>query len=222
MKDPGLRASILSAVIVSMLFPVASTAATRVVDGDTLDVDGVRYRLHGVDAPEAGQRCAARGGGSWPCGAVAIKAMRELLGDGDPVCEQEGDGGYGRTLAVCRVNGLDVGRRMVEEGMAFAFRKYSLDYVADEDAARAAGVGVWQAKTETPWEYRADKWREAGEASPTKCLIKGNVTKKGRIYHTPWSPWYARTKINPSKGERWFCSEEDALKAGWRAPSWGD
>jgi hypothetical protein len=51
------------------------------------------------------------------------------------------------------------------------------------------------------------------------CMIKGNVTDKGeRIYHVPGDPWYAKTKIDPSKGERWFCSEKEAQTAGWRPP----
>ncbi len=51
-----------------------------------------------------------------------------------------------------------------------------------------------------------------------RCPIKGNISKTGeRIYHTPWSPWYSRTKINEATGERWFCDESEAAAAGWRA-----
>lgn len=55
-------------------------------------------------------------------------------------------------------------------------------------------------------------------ASTGKCLIKGNISHNGRIYHIPGSPTYESTKIDESKGERWFCSEEEAQAAGWRAP----
>lgn len=49
------------------------------------------------------------------------------------------------------------------------------------------------------------------------CRIKGNISRSGeRIYHVPGGRWYERTRINPSKGERWFCSEEEARAAGWR------
>ena len=41
-----------------------SQAETRVVDGDTLETDGVTYRINGIDAPEYGQKCARAGGGS--------------------------------------------------------------------------------------------------------------------------------------------------------------
>ena len=40
-----------------------------------------------------------------------------------------------------------------------------------------------------------------------------------RVYHTPDSPWYARTEIDTGAGERWFCTEREAQDAGWRAPS---
>lgn len=50
------------------------------------------------------------------------------------------------------------------------------------------------------------------------CIIKGNIGNSGKIYHVPESPSYANTKIDESKGERWFCSEEEARAAGWRAP----
>lgn len=50
------------------------------------------------------------------------------------------------------------------------------------------------------------------------CRIKGNISDSGKIYHVPGSPWYERTEINESKGERWFCTEEQARAAGWRPP----
>ena len=46
---------------------------------------------------------------------------------------------------------------------------------------------------------------------------KTNISKSGKIYHIPGSPWYEKTKINTDKGERWFCTEEEAKAAGWRA-----
>jgi hypothetical protein len=48
------------------------------------------------------------------------------------------------------------------------------------------------------------------------CPIKGNITSSGHIYHMPWSPWYEKVRIDTAKGERWFCSEREALAAGWR------
>ena len=54
-------------------------------------------------------------------------------------------------------------------------------------------------------------------AQPMDCLIKGNVSSKGeRISYVPGGQCYDRTRIDPAKGERWFCIEEEAKAAGWR------
>jgi hypothetical protein len=100
------------------------------------------------------------------------------------------------------------------------FRRYSDRFIEEEDAARAAGTGLWQTNFEPPWQYRAKRWDVAAQKAPDGCPIKGNINRDGeRIYHTPWgSQWYDRTRISTSKGERWFCSEREALDAGWRAP----
>lgn len=128
---------------------------------------------------------------------------------------------FQRTIAVCTANGLEINDTMVRQGYAWAFRKFSGDYIGAEDEARNAGRGIWQAATQTAEEFRAERWKVAEQVSPNGCPIKGNISKNGRIYHAPWSPWYSRTKISVNKGERWFCSEAEALQAGWRAPYWG-
>ena len=56
-------------------------------------------------------------------------------------------------------------------------------------------------------------------AVPPNCRIKGNISAGDRVYHTPDSPYYARTQIDPAQGERWFCSEQEAQAAGWRPPT---
>ncbi|BBE72976.1 thermonuclease family protein [Oharaeibacter diazotrophicus] len=202
--------------------PAAGAAAVRVIDGDTIEVDGVVHRIWGVDAPEAGQKCRRASGSEWACGKAAIKAMDGLVLGHEVTCDDRGPDAYGRTLSVCMADGLDVGRAMVTAGLAWAFRKYAHDYDAAEDEAHGRGVGIWQAETETAWEYRQHRWDGAVQAVPGGCPIKGNVNADGvRIYHAPWSPWYGRTSVDPAHGERWFCSEGDALKAGWRAPYWG-
>jgi len=50
-----------------------------------------------------------------------------------------------------------------------------------------------------------------------KCDIKGNINASGdKIYHTSGCSFYNETIINEDKGERWFCSEKEAVAAGWR------
>ncbi len=56
------------------------------------------------------------------------------------------------------------------------------------------------------------------ELLPGACTIKGNISVSTgeRIYHVPGGEYYGPTKINITKGERWFCTEAEAQAAGWR------
>ena len=73
-----------------------------------------------------------------------------------------------------------------------------------------------KARPSRAWEFRAHRWAGAEQDAPKGCAIKGNVTAHGRIYHMPWSPWYGKIRIDEAKGKRWFCTEAEALAAGWR------
>lgn len=192
----------------------------RVVDGDTLAFGDVRVRLDGIDAPEAGQSCDEVDGGHWRCDDAVMNKLVELVASGVQ-CEGNAYDGYDRLLATCvNVNGVNINELLVTEGLAWAFRKYSLQYAPQEDVARSKGIGIWQANTMPAWEYRELKWQAAVDDAPDGCPIKGNISKNGKIYHPPWSPWYNKTKVNVKSGERWFCNEKEALDAGWRAPAW--
>ena len=50
------------------------------------------------------------------------------------------------------------------------------------------------------------------------CTIKGNISiiSGERIYHVPGQDYYVQTRIAPEWGERWFCSEAEAQRDGWR------
>ena len=193
-------------------------AEPRVVDGDTLEIGGIVYRLNGIDAPEHGQRC-----GTWDCGSEATAELVEIVKGRDVTCDALGQDGYDRTIATCYADGTDIGASMIDKGMAWAFVRYSDAYIGEEAAARENRRGVFSEDFTTPWEFRDRRWTEAlakEDEAPDGCPIKGNISRNGRIYHPPWSPWYDKTAINVAKGERWFCSEAEAVAAGWRAPRW--
>lgn len=192
----------------------------EVVDGDTIRVGQTVYRFHGIDTPEYGQNCNRTGGGSWPCGKEAVAELKAAMRHGSVSCDNRGQDDYGRIIAVCHAGDLELNAHLVQVGLAWAFTRYSTDYVVHEQAARAQGRGIWQAPTQTAWDFRAEKWEVAEQEAPKGCPIKGNISKNGMIYHAPWSPWYAKTKISVNKGERWFCNEAEAIAAGWRAPHW--
>jgi hypothetical protein len=104
--------------------------------------------------------------------------------------------------------------------LALAYRRYSMDYDLDEKSAHVARRGLHAAQVQAPSDFRAAK-RSAATPQPlpegSDCRIKGNISSKGvRIYHVPGQENYNATRISPSKGERWFCSEAAARAAGWR------
>lgn len=217
------RVATLAAAAALALAGLASAGTiggtAEVIDGDGLRIGPVVVRLHGIDAPEIGQRCNRRGGGTWPCDEAAIRLLEDLAGARDVECEALDRDQYGRIVARCWADGIDLAEALVADGLAWAFTRFSVDYVDAEATAKAAGLGIWQSATEPAWDYRADRWVRAAEEAPAGCPIKGNINRQGeRIYHTPWSPWYARTKIDEAAGERWFCDEGEAIAAGWRAP----
>ncbi len=189
------------------------------IDGDTLLVGGIRVRLEGIDAPEAEQLCSQANGREWRCGADAHRVLVRLVAGAVVRCDERGLDKYKRILGVCRVGNLDINAALVRRGLAWAFVRYSRSYVAVEAEARAARVGIWSGTAQPPWDYRAERWStaEVGSEAPKGCPIKGNVTANGRIYHLPWSPWYGRIRMDGAKGKRWFCSEDEAIAAGWRA-----
>lgn len=209
-------------IVAILALPVQAdvmSGRVSVIDGDTFEMAGKRIRLHGIDAPESGQQCKDVKGNTYRCGQMAAKQMSGYVSGKTVNCEILDKDRYGRFIARCLVNGTDVNELLVKEGWALAYRQYSKDYVSAEGQAKRNNIGLWQGKFVEPWNWRrGERVTDAGAPKTNNCIIKGNISNSGKIYHTPSSPWYARTKINTAKGERWFCSEEEAEAAGWRAP----
>jgi endonuclease YncB( thermonuclease family) len=129
--------------------------AASVIDGDTIEIHGQRVRLYGIDAPESRQECSLADRAPWRCGQQAAFALADRIGRATLRCEPRDRDRYGRVVAVCYNGREDVGRWMVANGWAVAFRRYSLDYVADEDRARRNRLGLWSGTFEMPWDWRA-------------------------------------------------------------------
>ena len=133
---------------------------------------------------------------------------------------------YGRLVGDCfRADGASVARTLVRGGHALNWPRYSHGaFGADQDLAKAKHRGVWRGVFELPWDLRARRAAapepprlSSGPGPERQCLIKGNIRQSGeRIYHVPGQRFYERTVIAAAKGERWFCTEEEA-----RAPAGG-
>jgi len=191
-----------------------------IADGDTFtlllpDRQQAKIRLAEIDAPEAGQ----------PFGNRSRRALSALIFGKEVTIAVQTTDRYGRIVGRPYVRGVDVCEEMVRSGAAWAFREYLRDkrLLELEADARDAKRGLWglsEARRQAPWE-----WRRYGDASPSTpasdsdCRIKGNINSRGvRIYHVPGSSSYGATRIDRSKGERWFCTEAEAERAGWRVP----
>ena len=138
-------------LLVLVLAVSAPAAAQGVTDGDTIKLDGTTWRLWGVDAPETRQACAD----GWPAGLEATAAMRRLIEGRAVVCELRGHDRYRRSIGLCRADGQDLGAAMVAAGMAWAFTRYSSDYVEQEKAAIGARLGIHAHDCTKPWDWRA-------------------------------------------------------------------
>ena len=73
------------------------------------------------------------------------------------VCQEKDRDRYGRVVAICLVSGEDLGAIMVREGLAWAFTRFSVDYLDQQEEARAANRGVHEHDCVPAWEWRAQQ-----------------------------------------------------------------
>ena len=149
----------LTLTLCLLLLPLSISAETitgvaSVTDGDTLEIRGKRIRLHGIDAPESSQHCVRPSVQEWRCGQLAALALSDRIGRRSVTCEERDIDRYGRTIAVCSQDGVDLNSWMVREGWAVAYRQYSQDYVREEAEARRAGRNIWSGSFVMPWDWR--------------------------------------------------------------------
>jgi endonuclease YncB( thermonuclease family) len=128
--------------------------AFRIVEGDFLALGNLRIRLAGIDAPEIAQRCNTAQGMLWECAAQAEDRMRDILRAADRVeCFSNDQDNYGYYVASCKADGADIGAQLVSEGLAWADETQGY-YQAEAARAQAASLGIWQAETASPSEWR--------------------------------------------------------------------
>ena len=125
----------------------------KIIDGDTIHLNGEKIRFSGIDTPELKQTCSKNNEIIF-CGIEAKKLLVDKTASNEINCISEGKDQYKRTLAECFVNDLSLSSYLVKNGYAFAYRKYSKKFVADEDFARLNNLGIWSMKFEYPWDWR--------------------------------------------------------------------
>ena len=141
------------AIIIFFIFNYFKPQEIRVVDGDTIHLNGEKIRFTGIDTPELKQTCIKEGFIDL-CGVTAKEILIKKIGDNKVECISEGKDRYKRTLAECFVNDESLSSYLVRNGYAFAYRKYSKKFIPDEDYAKANKIGMWSMNFDYPWDYR--------------------------------------------------------------------
>lgn len=176
-----------------------TSRVTNVVDGDTFDVEnGDRIRLELIDAPE------------FPKGCFSLESKERLttliIGKNVKISTGKKDN-FGRTLAIVFLDNLNINKALVSEGFAIfspqsVQTEYNVDLKQAEDEAKNAKRGIWSS---------------ACQQKQANCNIKGNyrTDNKTKIYHLANCYNYEKIVVNEKTGDRWFCNELEATKAGF-------
>jgi endonuclease YncB( thermonuclease family) len=138
-------------------FPAHSLSGqAKAIDGDSLKLNGRSIRLFGIDAPELKQVCVHPQNSTWPCGLKSQQALQKLIDHQVTTCHPIKTDIYRRVLAQCFIHGnANLAETMVRNGWAFAYSRYSQDFVDEEETARRKNHGIWQTDTpEPPWIHR--------------------------------------------------------------------
>ena len=125
----------------------------KIIDGDTIHLNGEKIRFSGIDTPELNQKCF-KNNEVINCGLKAKELLIKVIGDNKVRCIKEGKDQYKRVLAECFVNEISLSSFMVKNGYAFAYRKYSKKFINDENFARTNNIGIWSMKFDYPWDFR--------------------------------------------------------------------
>ena len=127
----------------------------RITDGDTIKILNKRIRFHGIDTPEKNQICL-KNFREYKCGEKATMALIKKIDGKRIVCKvQDRLDKYKRYIGVCFIKGVNLNRWMVRNGYAVAYRRYSKDYIEDENYAKKNKIGLWSGKFIHP-----EKWRK--------------------------------------------------------------
>lgn len=147
----------LSLLVAATLAPSASAATVSGAGSVTLD--GATYSLWGIESPAPAQTCGA----GWPAGQLAEQALARMVVGKTVTCEARAKDRLGRTVAVCKANGADLGEALVREGMAWARLGVARGYVVQEAQSASRFLGVHNHHCEQPdiWRSKNKQFRRS-------------------------------------------------------------
>ena len=152
-KKKATLAISISILITFLIYSHTNAQNVQITDGDTIKINGEKIRFSGIDTPEMKQTCIENGIIN-PCGVTAKKILMDKISNNEVICISEGKDQYKRTLAECFVNDESLSSYLVRSGYAFAYRRYSKKFIADEEYAKFNKIGMWSMKFDYPWDWR--------------------------------------------------------------------
>lgn len=126
----------------------------KVIDGDSLEVDGKRIRLKGIDAPEYKQYCFDENNKKYNCGLLSKEYLSTLTEGTEFYCKSKETDRYIRYLSICYSDGKNVNKLMLKEGWAIPYRTKNPLYYAAQIEAKLQKKGIYQGKFIAPEIYR--------------------------------------------------------------------
>ena len=146
-------------ILILLLFPFSLVAQDdlRIIDGDTIHLNGDKIRFSGIDTPEINQMCK-KDKIDIPCGEMAKELLIKKIGNTVPICILEDKDQYGRILGECYIEKESLSSYLVKEGFAFAYTRYSKKFVEDEQFAIKNKSGMWSMDFIFPWDFRKKKY----------------------------------------------------------------
>lgn len=212
-----VRSPIQIANAIPVLWGPKETVAGYAVSltGDTMRIDGKTVRMAGIEAPELTQTCSRSNGSTWNCGQSALNALRQLTGRHTITCEIQYTDAFGHKVGRCRAGDIDLAAEMVRNGHVFASSGLFATYGSEQAEAQSAKAGLWNGTSRSPQDFRNERWETASRNAPQGCPIKGRMVANGKIYILPWSRNYDKYRVRAERGDRWFCSEDEARSDGW-------
>ena len=125
----------------------------KIIDGDTIHINKIKYRLHGIDAPEMNQLCKVKEE-NYMCGVKSKDFLVSLIANQSVKCEKKDIDRYKRIVAECFVGQTNINKELVRNGWALAYRDYSRDFINDEEFAKNNKLGIWKGTFIHPKKWR--------------------------------------------------------------------
>ena len=151
-------------LIPSLVWADSWTGVPRIIDGDSIVIDGQELRLFNIDAFETNQPCWRADGTEYACGIEATRALTEIIAGRSVTCTGTIRDRYGRPLVRCSIGDLDLAEAMVLSGWALA--EWRTDYKPEQEIAKVARAGAWSGTFERPKFWRKSHPRSGVKVAP--------------------------------------------------------